>query len=345
MSSQRPITIIGGGLAGLTLGIALRKQNVPVKIIEAGHYPRHRVCGEFINGKGLAVLQRLRLEHVLIKHGARAATKVAQFIRGRVLEFHLPQSALCISRFELDQLLATEFSRAGGELATGVRVAPIDEAEGTIRATGRKPQASENGTAWFGLKGHARNVSLNADLEMHFGRDYYVGLCRLPGGAVNVCGLFRRKHDASQNAAADSIVTRLQGQPESLLHQRLAPAAWDKASFCAVAGLSFPSQPNFDGCSVGDSFGMIAPLTGNGMSIAFESASLASEPLIEYSRGKTSWQSTRHEIKARFTHAFCSRFRWAHLFQHLAFEPGLQTFALPLIRQNSVLGFCFQRTR
>ena len=43
---------------------------------------------------------------------------------------------------------------------------------------------------WFGLKIHARNVPLVADLEMHVFPRGYVGLCKLTGGEVNICGLF-----------------------------------------------------------------------------------------------------------------------------------------------------------
>ena len=38
MNVPRPITIVGGGLAGLSLGIALRRAGVETQIIEAGHY-------------------------------------------------------------------------------------------------------------------------------------------------------------------------------------------------------------------------------------------------------------------------------------------------------------------
>ena len=65
--------------------------------------------------------------------------------------------------------------------------------EGIVRATGRRAQPAENGSRWFGLKAHARNVPLTADLEMHVSPRGYVGLCRVDGGVVNVCGLFRRR--------------------------------------------------------------------------------------------------------------------------------------------------------
>jgi 2-polyprenyl-6-methoxyphenol hydroxylase-like FAD-dependent oxidoreductase len=57
----RPVEIIGGGLAGLSLGIALRHRGLPVTIREAGHYPRHRVCGEFITALDEDTKQALHL--------------------------------------------------------------------------------------------------------------------------------------------------------------------------------------------------------------------------------------------------------------------------------------------
>ena len=59
--TSRLIEIIGGGLAGLSLGIALRRAGVPVALHEAGAYPRHRVCGEFIAGLEGSTIERLGL--------------------------------------------------------------------------------------------------------------------------------------------------------------------------------------------------------------------------------------------------------------------------------------------
>jgi 2-polyprenyl-6-methoxyphenol hydroxylase-like FAD-dependent oxidoreductase len=71
--------IIGGGLAGLSLGIALRHRGLPVTIREAGHYPRHRVCGEFITALDEETKQALHLAGPL--RGA-AAWSVPALLRG-----------------------------------------------------------------------------------------------------------------------------------------------------------------------------------------------------------------------------------------------------------------------
>src|ERR1017187_5908771 len=103
MSAAKTITIVGGGLAGLTLGIGLRQREVPVKIFEAGNYPRHRVCGEFISGNGQAVLDRLGLLARFEQAGAvraRTALFVCGTSRSPIRQLAAP--ALCLSRLAMD---------------------------------------------------------------------------------------------------------------------------------------------------------------------------------------------------------------------------------------------------
>ena len=112
----KPVMIVGGGLAGLTLGIGLRQLGVPVVIQEAGTYPRHRVCGEFISGRGQSTLTRLGLDGLLDQAGAVSAQTVAFFTATKATPPRpLPSAALCLSRFTLDALLAEEFRRLGGD--------------------------------------------------------------------------------------------------------------------------------------------------------------------------------------------------------------------------------------
>src|SRR5262252_6271124 len=113
--SAKPITIVGGGLAGLTLGISLRQRDIPVTIWESGRYPRHRVCGEFISGCGQETLARLGLRDKLIQAGAVSAD-TARFlsVSANSLARPLPKPALFLSPFILDALLANIFRHLGG---------------------------------------------------------------------------------------------------------------------------------------------------------------------------------------------------------------------------------------
>ncbi|MEO5804012.1 MAG: FAD-dependent monooxygenase [Verrucomicrobiota bacterium] len=328
MNYFKPILIIGGGLAGLSLGIGLRQRGVPVTIFEAGKYPRHRVCGEFISGRGQRSLSQLGLRLKLIQAGARVTESVA-FYSGKIFaQKKLPEPALSISRFVLDNFLAEEFARLGGELKTGSRwTGSFDE--GIVRATGRRVHSIVDGWRFFGLKVHARSVELKADLEMHFVPNGYVGLCKLRGGEVNICAMFRSR--TTLPVLAKDWRGWLKGKADSTLGQRLAKADFDENSFCSVAGLSLTPQKASEQneCSIGDSLTMIPPLTGNGMSMAFESAELAIEPLANFSSDKISWREARQTIAEHCDQTFNSRLSWARPLQSTLFQPVLrQSFLL-----------------
>jgi flavin-dependent dehydrogenase len=345
LSDLKPITIAGGGLAGLTLGIGLRQRGVPVTICEAGHYPRHRVCGEFISGHGQEALARLGLTDSLLRAGAIQARTGAFYLGDATSPVRpLPRPALCLSRYTMDALLAAQFRDNGGELRENARWTEFGE--GVVRATGRRPQPAENNWRWFGLKVHARNVALVADLEMHGSQNAYVGICRLDGGEVNVCGLFRRP--ALKLDAAPRPEELLRGEPGSSLHERLSGAAFDEGSLCSVAGLALKPHRAavLPECSLGDAITMIPPVTGNGMSMAFEAAEKAIDPLAAYSRGEASWDNARRTLARACDEAFSHRLFWARLLQWLMFTPAMKTrLGALVLHSNWVWRTLFANTR
>jgi flavin-dependent dehydrogenase len=322
MSSSKPITIIGGGLAGLTLGIGLRQRGIPATVWEAGHYPRHRVCGEFVSGRGQKSLARLGLQKLFQDAGAVEANTVAFFSNEAGSPARrLPEPALCLSRFAMDDLLAKEFQRLGGELRDHSRWQETSfDADGLVRATGRRSQPTENGWRWFGLKAHARGVELSADLEMHVSANSYVGVGLTSCGAVNVCGLFRRRAGDAVSAAAGLDILR--GQPGTRLHALLAKAVFDEKSFCSVAGLTLRPQraAERNECCIGDAVTMIPPVTGNGISMSFESAEMAIEPLSNYSLGEIAWADARQSVARHCDSAFARRLAWARFLQWMMFN-------------------------
>ena len=297
------VEIIGGGLAGLALGLGLRARGVPVRIIEAGKYPRHRVCGEFITGLDHDTRRELQLTDILA--GARQARGVLWSEPGRPCVRHdLPEVALCLSRYYLDESMASAFAAAGGDLRTGCR-GPSDAKPGRIMASGRRPQA---GSRWVGLKQHFHQLDLREDLELHLGQGAYVGLTRIEGRAVNVCGLFPRPG----RGEACGLIDRVRAAGLASLALRLESATPVEASACAVAGLDY-GRPASQLAALGDYHGLIPPFTGHGMTVAMQSAALAARRLEPWARGRFAWDETLALLQQDLRRRFARKLAWGRV--------------------------------
>jgi flavin-dependent dehydrogenase len=91
---------------------------------------------------------------------------------------------------------------------------------------------------------------------------------------------------------------------------------------------------------------MIPPVTGNGMSLAFESAQLAAGPLTGYSRGEMSWAETEQAVAAACDQTFSRRLRWAGRLQSAMFSGPLQKILFALVsRSDWFWRMAFERTR
>jgi len=300
---ERELTIVGGGLAGLSLAVALTEKGIPVTVWEAGTFPRHRVCGEFICGVRPKTLENLGvaedLSDALIHRKAKWYDP-----QGKTLyEGELPRNALGLSRYALDLRLVEKVEANGGRVRLGERWRGDSMDEGVVLASGRTAERTD----WMGFKVHISG-DLPRDLTLYLGDGGYVGLSPVEGGYWNLCGLFRKRSNvragkeeilgayasACGMTAVEDLLDRAQVRPESA---------------AGVAGVSF-ALPEKD-CTemrIGDAWGVIPPFTGNGMSIAFESAECALEPILDWQAGRVDWNTARQKVSSQHNRLFRRRF-------------------------------------
>mgnify|MGYP001823445425 CR=1 FL=1 len=335
---MKPIRIIGGGLAGLSLGICLRRKGIPVELHEKGNYPRHKVCGEFISGITKETLARLGIDPLfddaLIHHD------INWWMGSELLlTEELPAPALGISRFKLDKRLADMFQREGGQLILGKRI-PLENNhnEGCVWATGKPVNPTKAKPEWIGIKIHAVNTQLNG-LHMHSStcgisgsKGGYVGLAEVENGRTNCCGLFHvrsdiRPADAHSRWSSPAAVLMAYAEACGMTELLKLMKSWqyDPESFTATAGFSLGVQNSQAGFSLGDAAWLIPPFTGNGMSMAMESSAIAATWLEKYSADEINWHEAEHGYQSDAKKHFSRRMKLSKLMHPMLFNfPGQQ---------------------
>ena len=321
MSALRTVNIAGGGLAGLGLGIALRARGVAVQVHEAGAYPRHRVCGEFISGLSSAEWHELGQDD-LVRECPRHEESV-WFVRDRcVVRRRLPEPAIAVSRYVLDAALADSLTKSGGMVTTGSRTS--DSGEGWVRAHGRERRDGP----WLGLKAHYLNLPLEAGLEMHLGHGGYAGLTALGGGRVNVCALLPAARGGDFPRCGDPLAQRLRQVGLDALAARLERAEQDTASLTGVSHFHLgwrEAAPADNVLYLGDQAAIIPPFTGHGMTMALRSALSTAPFLAQWAAGDVTWSAACAEAHATLRDRFARRMRWAQWLHPLLLHRGGHT--------------------
>lgn len=298
---MRPVEIVGGGVAGLSLAIGLRHSGVEVTLREAGSYPRHRLCGEFVNGVSEQTLDALGVRGIF--HDALTHREMQWWLKEeRIAQTELPHPVQALSRWAMDERMRRLFvENLGGTLCSQERV-KYEPLEGRVWTAGRRLQKESR---WLGLKAHFLGLEMSSGLEMHLGDGGYLGLTPVEDGRVNVCGLFERQK-ALTGKGSERLLNYLDRCGLHQLSERLRAAEADERSVTGISGIAFGQQDKgSEMLALGDAERMIPPFTGNGMSMAFEAAECALEPLLNFAKEKNDWKETRREVSARLQ----SRFR------------------------------------
>ena len=97
---------------------------------------------------------------------------------------------------------------------------------------------------------------------------------------------------------------------------------------------------------IGDALTMIPPVTGNGMSMAFESAAMAIAPLTAYSRGQIRWLQAQQALAHACDTCFGRRLAWARFLQWLMFANAMRhPLSALAMRSDRFWSVMFTRTR
>lgn len=340
--------IIGGGVAGLASANRFCDLGFSPVIIEAGSYPSHKVCGEFLSPEVLplldswSIIPRCRIDHV-------------QFFSGhQELNFTLPQVAASHSRYELDAQLVDRARAKGARFLCNTKVeslAPYGNGENSLYRIGLSTgetllarniligsgrvtlQSTSNKLStphYFGFKAHFDGIQLNNALQMHALPGAYLGISNVKENVVNVACLARlpRQSGGRTMTAAEHVERILNLPGAERIKKLLAGGTMIHENWMTVFAPEFgkrktPVWPN--AYFIGEAAGAIPPATGDGLGIAITSGVMAAD----YAAAGD-WQGFRNAWKKRYTSRILVG-KWLH---RLLSKPA---FAGGMIRISKVL--------
>ena len=157
------VVIIGGGLAGLSAAIHLRKHDFKVVLIEKNEYPKHKVCGEYISNEVLPYLEYLGVDVFAL--GAKKITKFElSSSKNHLVTSDLPMGGFGISRYALDEAL---FLRAK---SNGVKVMQDSVVDVHFSNELFKMETKSNGnlTSKIAIGAYGKRAALDVKLDQRF---------------------------------------------------------------------------------------------------------------------------------------------------------------------------------
>lgn len=350
------LIVIGGGPAGTSAAITAARLGAHVLLLERGRFPRHKVCGEFVSGESLELLQRLLdPTHQMLLSDAVRIPRARLFVDGHQLETAVNPRAASISRFDLDQALSSSAVSSGVKIRQQATVQDVSgdgpfrittstgefESRAVIDATGRwsNLNASPNGDGkprekWLGLKAHFTERSPDKSVDLYFFEGGYCGVQPVDlqhsdsrQERVNVCAMVRA--DVASNLA-DVFPQHPALQRRSLDWQPLMETV-------STSPLIFAKpRPERDGILLaGDAAGFVDPFVGDGISLALRSGSLAAQSLARFFSKEISHPQAQWQYRQNYERELAPVFRASSNIRRMLFLPRSVRKPLLFLLENT----------
>lgn len=324
------VIIVGGGLAGLFNAILLNRAGLKVTLIEKKTYPMHRVCGEYISNEVIPFLSKLDidLDQLNVSRINRLEVTAAS---GTRLSQKLDLGGFGLSRYTFDNFLYHKAAIEGVNFMTGTRVEDVRfnnnyfevvtpsevlTAPLVIGSFGKRSNLDQKlkrpffykRSPYLAVKFHVRIDFPDDLIQLNNYKDGYCGVSKTDGDRYCMCYMAHRddlRKYGTLQALEENIIRKNPYLDDIFTH---AEFLLDKPE--VINEISFEKKAPVDNHILmsGDTAGMIAPLCGNGMTMAIHSAKILSEKIISHYKPGSFTNSNRAALEADYTETWNRQF-------------------------------------
>lgn len=338
------VAIIGGGLAGLALSIELSSKGYDIVLFEKNSYPFHKVCGEYISNESAAYLN-----HLGVNLNTLGAANIDQFalstLDGNKMSSALPLGGIGISRYKLDSELANISNARGAQIIDNTNVISIEKSKLTttagdfdariiIGAHGKRStidkklnrpfiqnplSAKDN---FIGVKYHVRADFPKDLIELHIFKNGYCGISAIEDDKYCMCYLSKASNLASGMTIDELEASVLSQNPILKDYLTRFERIYDQPKVISQINFQNKEKGNDSILYAGDAAGLIAPLSGNGMSMALHGAHMLQNEISKFLEGQQNENTTLVNYTDLWKNAFNQRFRFSKVMQLAFFSPN-----------------------
>lgn len=352
--------VIGAGPAGSSTATALAQHGWSVAMVEKVVFPRRKVCGEFMSGTSLALLDRLGVGEIWRAEAGPEIRRVGFFSGDVSAQARMPTARTgpgrALGRDRLDHVLLQAAERAGVEIlqpckAVAIRrgddlqfvtveegqqekvlSAPVIIAAHGSWEPGKLPSQLERTSQpsdLFGFKAHFTGAALAPDLmPLLVFPGGYGGMVTADRGRVSISCCIRRdvlsglRQRFGNIAAADAVWRHVVASCRGV-ETVLAGAELD-GPWLAAGPIHPGIRAGYDQgiFRVGNIAGESHPVIAEGISMALQSGWLLARELVASGKGHEGHDEAGHRYEREWRRQFSTRLRAAALIARIALGPG-----------------------